>query len=248
MWLELQGTDVLHRGWPLLMDVVVSYPVAWKDKLEEEGRPVPPLRVIPEAGGWDSLVEIHIYTPGMRQVALPLTLATNKPKGELVLEKEYGGVLRWHLSPEETLKLEPGHYTGLALLESSHGSKEGGWTGAVSSVPIEFDVVDEPSPLPVEQTESKAISFAQYELYRHAPAAALTILDAHLSSSPESPAALFFKAQMKEEEGALEEAHGLYAEALRAHLRKYPNEQEPPFEIMDRLSALLRKLNSLHPQ
>lgn len=243
LWLSVRlsrGRKV-YRGWPLLLDVTVAHPDGYPAK--QEGRPLPPLRVIPPSGGWASLVKVQLFGPGQRELALPLVQVAHPP-GVLVLDAEaYSHTLRWHLGPEETRKLVPGAYSGYVGLESSHGAEEGGWTGSLGSPLVHFTVEDEPSPLPLELAEGKAVLSAQYALYRGNPDEALATLEAHIADHPDSPTALSIQAQMMEDAGQLQRAYELYGAAIEAHLRRYPKAQHPPMSLMNRQAELGRRLN-----
>jgi Tfp pilus assembly protein PilF len=90
--------------------------------------------------------------------------------------------------------------------------------------------------------EEKALTFAQYHLYRGDRGAALATLDAQLARQPQSVGALAFKAEMMEDTGELLQAYKLYNAALEAHFAKRPSAQHPPFGLMERQSALSKKL------
>lgn len=243
LWLHVQlaGGRKLYRGWPLLVDVSVAHPDGWK--AEQEQRPLAPLRVIPASGSWDTLVKTQFFGPAQTVLALPLVQVAH-PQGELLLDAEaYRHTLRWYVDPEQTRGLESGAYVAFARLESSSGAQEGGWTGRMDSMPIRFQVVDEPAPLPPELVEGKALAVAQFEMYRGNRDAAWATLEAYRTQHPDSPAILSVEAQMMEDAGKLQEAYDLYGAAIEAHRRKYPKAQEPPVGLMGRQAELGRRLN-----
>lgn len=238
VWL-MRGMKV-YRGWPLLLEVAVGHPDAWR--AEQEGRTPAPLSIIPAAGGWDSLVKVRLFGPGQKELALPLVQVA-RPEGALILDaKAPVHTLRWHLGPEETRTLTPGDYVGYARLEAPSGAQEGGWTGRLDSGTVHFQVVDEPSSLTPELAESKTTLFAQYALYQGNPAAAQATLEAHLATQPDSPSVLAFLAQLVESTGDLQRAYSLYGAAIEAHHRKRPKASHPPMGLMERQAELGRRL------
>ena len=241
---HFSGPRQVYRGWPLLVDVGVSHPDAWM-AAHEERSPVP-LKLIPASGGWDSLVKVRFIGPDKSEVSLPLVPMFH-PEGALVMDAQAPSyVLRWHLGPDATRALVPGPYIALAQLNVPSGSQQGGWTGRVDALPIRFEVVDEPTPLSSEQSENKAVSFAQYEVYRGNPSAALATLEAHVAVAPDSPGALSAQAELLENMGELERAYAVYGQALQALQRKYPGrQQEAPFGILTRRRALRERLYPL---
>lgn len=243
MGVHLSQRREVCRGWPLLVDVMVSHPGA--GMAAEEGRALTSIQLIPASGGWDSLVTVHFVGAQREEVSWPWVPVFHTD-GALVLdEKATSHSLGWYLGPEETRGLVPGEYAAFALLESRHGAQQGGWVGRVGSVPLRLEVVDEPVPLSLELAERKAVLFARYELYRGNASAAVSTLDAHLAQQPDSVGALALKAELMERAGELERAYTLYGQTLDVFFRKHPNAREPPFELIARARALRERLNSL---
>jgi hypothetical protein len=225
----------------MLVDVTVSHPAAYQAK--REGLPVSPIRLVPPAtGGWDKLIQLKFYSPSRTELTLPLH-QVSQPDGPLVLDADTDAyTLHWYLGPEETQELSPGTYVGFARLQSTDEVQNGAWTGVSDSLPVTAEVLNEPVSLDEDMIEEKALTFAQYHLYRSDRGAALASLDAQLARQPQSVGALAFKAEMMEDAGELLQAYKLYNAALEAHFTKRPNAQHPPFGLMERRAALSKKL------
>ena len=175
----------LMRGWPLVVKVVVLH----SQRFQLAPKPAD-LVLQPAAGAWYDAVSFSQNWP--------LKLAQTPDTSVLVLPSRSMYEAIWQLSGDGTASLPSGKYSLTAHLELPAGS---GWRGAVDSVPITVNIVDEPADLTADQQAEKVLLTARFTINQGDFNTAGRMVDALLVDQPSNPRALALRAMLFEQAG-----------------------------------------------
>jgi hypothetical protein len=202
---------------------------------------VEPLKLTLKEGTWADAVSLEVKNEKGEALRWPFHLA---PAGAetLALDAETTGALDWWLTAEETAQIAEGTYKVVGVLDTRAAAAEGAWKGIVRSPSVAVRINKEPASPGVQQQEEKYLLLANLAHLRGDARQATARIDELLAKQPRSLAGLAFKVELLADAGKTEAALELVELAIGTFFSKYPDAQEPPFELLHTQQLLEEKL------